>query len=1401
MIVCRSIRRARPWAALLLAALPWLPGVASPLPADAQLASDWQASEPFRHYSVADGLSQSAVSVIDQDSAGYLWIGTRRGINRFDGVEFVQYTISDGLPLNAVSALHAAPGGRLWVGDPRGHVSLMRNGKVVRVVDPGIAQGSAIREIVEIGSTVLVATASRGLFEFAVDDESAALKLVRESAGATRDLDSQGEQAWYIQDNTLYRWSADDGEVETLRENVAGTTLGPGGRRWLVDTDGRVRVEAGDDYQTAHRLPEGAQFFDMRVAMDGTVWVATDRGLLRFVAPQAGSTETTAETLYGDFERLNSLFVDREQTLWVGSESKLSRHLGSRFQHYAIDFPNVSATVWNIHQDTAQRLYIGTGNALLRRDPSGETINLTAASELPEGQVRDLYLDEQGILWVGVRGFGVYRLDIDTLDVERLPGTAGLQVLDFEVDSFGILWFSTFDSGLYSVDTADPAAFRQFSVPENASVYVLEIDADDNIWYGIDNTGLAKLARKSRDSFAAEFYGAEYGLDAIEFDDMASVGADRLWIGGENGSLSFFDRGVVVDHREESPLLDQTIYNVFGLPDGAILLGGEQGIYHFNPRTLESRRFGPLQGFVGMETNVHSTYVDPEGYLWVGTIDGPTRMDITTPMPVRPEIVPQIISANAQNSRTALENFSRLDWSERGIQLDFDAVSLQEPFGLQYSFRLAGRDDNWSTPSRIRSVSYSGLAPGNYRFEIRARYPGHAWDTNPAGFQFELLAPFWRQWWFIGLAGLMVAGLLYVAIRARTRQVERMNLRLRAEVDERTRSIERGRARLLESNQQLRQQVEERRRADAARAELEARFRVAFQSTPIGMALIDPYGFLLNSNAALRKMLLDPRSHNDEDVRVSAIDFVDAQYRDRLNADFMRLLKGEVDTLESEYVCRRYDGETLYVNLSLTPVRNEDGKYKYSVAQVQDITESRQLTDALEYQANYDELSGLLNRRSFEQALDRAYQASVGGERSSYLMFMDLDQFKIVNDTSGHTAGDELLRQVSALLRDQVRGDDIVGRLGGDEFGLILWQCPTDVARRIAETIRAAVEDFQFQWDNETYRVGISIGAVPIDASLGNTAEIQQLADAACYQAKDSGRNRVHFAQEVAGSLDEQRGEARWVQRLQYAMDNNLFALYGQLIKPIRTQTKEPERMEILLRMRDPTSRKLIPPGAFLPAAERYGLSVRLDEWVVRSLFKMLYVHEAFGASDRRYWINLSGTSVGDKRFVDFLIDAVKTCGLPEGMINFEITETAVIRNVGEAGRLMSQLHDVGCQFALDDFGSGLSSFGYLKKLPVDYIKIDGMFVRDILTDEIDRIFVRSIIDIARTMDIKTIAEFVENTAILAVVSELGADYVQGFGVHRPELIAPDFPAKPILLDRSSAVSTRQGPPVQEKLA
>ena len=602
------------------------------------------------------------------------------------------------------------------------------------------------------------------------------------------------------------------------------------------------------------------------------------------------------------------------------------------------------------------------------------------------------------------------------------------------------------------------------------------------------------------------------------------------------------------------------------------------------------------------------------------------------------------------------------------------------------------------------------------------------------------------------LALLLIAGLVFRPVMARLR-VEYL--------------------RVSAANAALKQEVSERHKLAVEHAAAEAKFRNAFENAPIGMGLMDVDGFVFDANPTLRDLLNDDERGIVFDIRELFDDEGKAELEEQLAA-----LVEKPDPVTTQIHCATTDDGEMIASVSLSPVTGEGGDIQYIVLQIQDITESQTLNTRLEYQASYDELTGLMNRRAFNREVEKAWSASDQGKRASFLLFMDLDQFKVINDTSGHAAGDQLLKRISEIITDCVRSDDVVCRLGGDEFGIVLKQCPADVAKRIAETIRGNIDSLRFVWGSETYRVGVSVGAVPLDPSLGDVSEIQQLADAACYAAKESGRNCVQMVSEGKSDARRHRRQIRWVQRLRDAMDNNRFAIYGQAMHSTADASDDADMVEVLLRLRDPDEKRLIPPGAFLPAAERYGLTVELDEWVITRLLDMLFVHHAFQASDVRYWVNLSGNSIGDERFAKTLKEAVLKAPLPPGTVNFEVTETAVIRNVKAAGRLMDELREMGCQMALDDFGSGLSSFGHLKHLPIDMLKIDGMFIRDLDKDPTNRIFVKSIIDIAHSRGIKTVAEYVENDAVEKAVRDLGVDFVQGFAIAKPYVLAPKFPER-----------------------
>ena len=430
------------------------------------------------------------------------------------------------------------------------------------------------------------------------------------------------------------------------------------------------------------------------------------------------------------------------------------------------------------------------------------------------------------------------------------------------------------------------------------------------------------------------------------------------------------------------------------------------------------------------------------------------------------------------------------------------------------------------------------------------------------------------------------------------------------------------------------------------------------------------------------------------------------------------------------------------------------------------------------YQANHDALTGLLNRRAFERELATVVKMSANTLSDHALLYLDLDQFKIVNDTCGHMAGDELLRQLTTVFRTRLRQTDLIARLGGDEFGVLLKNCKMDGARRVAEALRVAAENFQFSWKEKSFSVGVSIGVVPIRQESGNKNKILSTADMACLEAKHEGRNRVHIANIDDQHIVQRRSEMECVGRIKQALEDDRFKLFCQPVVPVGSSVMRADHIEILVRMLS-NDGELVQPGAFIPVAERYGLMSAVDRWVVKHAIHWLHETQKT-CKPVKLMINLSGQSVCDEAFLAFMLDVLKITGVQPDCICFEITETAAIANLDKAVSFIHALKARGCEFALDDFGSGLSSFSYLKSLPVDYLKIDGAFVREIVNDPIDHAMVKSINEIGHVMQKKTIAEFVEDEATLKILEEIGVNYAQGYGFARPqpldEFVVESFP-------------------------
>ena len=480
------------------------------------------------------------------------------------------------------------------------------------------------------------------------------------------------------------------------------------------------------------------------------------------------------------------------------------------------------------------------------------------------------------------------------------------------------------------------------------------------------------------------------------------------------------------------------------------------------------------------------------------------------------------------------------------------------------------------------------------------------------------------------------------------------------------------------------------------------------------------------------------------------------------------LQKNETISFDTPMLLISKDGKEYAIENSAAPISDHSNNIVGSVLVFRNVTHIRNMTKKMEFQATHDSLTGLINRHEFERQLKAAVLSARDDEHQHALCYLDLDQFKVVNDTCGHIAGDQLLRELAKLMPGCIRSSDCLARLGGDEFGVLMFDCPLDQAEKVADALRTAIKEFQFSWDKRAFDIGVSIGLVPITKDSGSLQDILRSADSSCYIAKDQGRNRVHIYMPDDYELVKRHGEMQWLTRIQKAIEENRFLLALQSIESIQPANELPHK-EILLRMLDEDG-SIIPPMSFIPAAERYDIMSTLDRWVIRTAFMMIEHEYKHKKLECIYNINLSGQTLCDPDILNFITAEIGSFNVPGEHICFEITETAVIANLSYAIEFITAMKKIGCKFALDDFGSGLSSFSYLKKLPVDYLKIDGEFVRDILNDPMDRAIVAAINNIGHELGLQTVAEYAENIKIIEILREIGVDYIQGYGIDKPQI-------------------------------
>ncbi|MCC3533166.1 MAG: EAL domain-containing protein [Microcoleus sp. PH2017_25_DOB_D_A] len=592
--------------------------------------------------------------------------------------------------------------------------------------------------------------------------------------------------------------------------------------------------------------------------------------------------------------------------------------------------------------------------------------------------------------------------------------------------------------------------------------------------------------------------------------------------------------------------------------------------------------------------------------------------------------------------------------------------------------------------------------------------------------------------------------------------------------------------------------ISDRKRMEQAFFKEKELAQVTLQSIGDAVIATDSHGYISTLNPVAEKLTGWSTSEAKGLPLAGVLRIVDETTRMPIkNIAQIALYEGRiVDQGHNSLLIARHNRE-FAIDHCVAPIHASNGTIVGAVVVFRDVTQVRTQARQLTWQATHDPLTQLVNRHEFEYQLEHALHSSQGYGQEHVMLYLDLDRFKIVNDTSGHVAGDELLRQVSQLLKSNIRKTDILARLGGDEFAVLLYNCPPEQGLDVAKLLLQNIQEFRFAWQDKTFAIGVSIGLVAINRKTVSTSAVLSAADLACYAAKNKGRNRVQVYQPGDRELIKQHGETQWVVEINQALEDNRFRLYSQPIVHLRDLPTTGTHCEILLRLQL-ESGQLVSPMAFIPAAERYNLMHAIDRWVIRTLFSNLsqiftanLLVQNHGADDNivtlpaccplsnsqasfdkyssLYAINLSGDSINEEKFIDFIQEQFSLYQIPPEIICFEITETVAIANLSKAACLIWKLKELGCQFALDDFGSGMSSFAYLKNLPVDYIKIDGNFIKNLAENPIDIVMVEAITKIAHAMGIKTIAEYVESQAVMDKLKELGVDYGQGYYLGKPQ--------------------------------
>jgi diguanylate cyclase (GGDEF)-like protein/PAS domain S-box-containing protein len=1348
----------------------------------------------FTRFSVEQGLSQATVQAILQDHLGFLWFGTEEGLNRFDGYTFEVFRHDPANPRSLaddmVSVLLEDRQRRLWVGSETGLSLFDRRTDTFDPV-PGM-RGRVTGLVEEPDGTLWAAVDGQGLFER--DPHSDAFRLHQPQAGSPTSLGS-------------YRLSA------LLRDRSGQIWIGT----WDAGVDRLERQPGEPQVRFVHHRHDPREpgslvqdeVFWGGLAEDtaGRLWVATyggglsllDRatGVFRQYRHRSGDPHSIGTDL------LTCLFVDRAGTLWIGTDGAgVQRYDAATdsFQalvHDPADPVSLSQNVVrSIYQDVQGQLWVGTylGGANLLRPPHGTfgylTHSPTDLTSLSDPAAASFLEDRNGRIWVGTEGGWLNQLEPETGFVRvRFPSPApsGPAILSLHEDREGRIWAGTYRSGLGRFDLRSRAfiIYRHqdgdsrslgnnevWSIAEDEEgalwlatnrgidrfdrdhgIVTAHIDAvhplgqgtigarallrdrEGNLWVGTLG-GLGLLRRGSRDLV---YYRHRAGdANSLSDDRVVALCEDRrgrLWVGTLGGGLNRLNRSAgTFTSYERFP--SNVIQSIQEDASGSLWLGTNHGLSRFDPDHGTIRNFDLSNGLQSLQFALGASLRTRSGRLLFGSTDGFYDFD---PTGIRPDTyAPRVVftSVRVQNDPaklpSALSTVDELTFTHRDRVLSFEFAALDYTFPRhsRYAYLMEGFTDRWMELGEKREVTFTNLDPGTYVVRVKASNSDGVWsDASRAALRVVITPPFWATWWFRGALSAALGLGLFAVHRVRVRH--------------------------------LTADLAERARAEEALRHAEEQYRTIFEHSVEGIFQTTPSGRFLVANPAMSRMLGYPSPVDlvDQAVNIDRDLYVDPVRR----AEFRSLLdqQGSVHGFEAEVY--RKDGERIWVSTSARVVRDAAGAPLYYEGTAEDVTERKRAEETVEYLAYHDALTGLPNRLLLKDRLDQARIRAHRHRHHLAVAFLDIDDFKLVNDTLGHSVGDRLLQQVGERLLAHVRGDDTVSRVGGDEFILLFAELERDDdAARAAEKV-LHIFRLPFTVEGHELFVTASVGLALYPSDGENPETLLRNADAAMYRAKESGRNTYQLC---SPGMNTRALERMTLERgLRHAVDRDELVLHYQPI--VSLGTGRIVGIEALLRWQHP-ERGLVYPETFIAIAEESRLIVPIGEWILQTACAQLREWRRNGHGQLRMSVNLSVHQIHAKGLARTVEAALDRAGIPADCLELEITESVAMRNVELTKSVLRALRDMGVSLSIDDFGTGESSLSHLRHFPLSALKIDRSFVRDIAIDPDNEAIVQAVTALAHILKLQVIAEGVETAEQVDFLRQAGCEAAQGHLFSRP---------------------------------